>query len=128
MKKIKIQFLIYIVGGVISAIIDVGIMHILISSGINPVFSASAGFISSLIFNYIFHAKVTFKNNTTPKNLFRFGFLVGLNYIITITFVGIADIFSLNPLIGKFASMPVVAINGFLISKHWIYKKIDNTK
>lgn len=73
------QFLIYVGGGVLCAVIDIGLMQILVTNMIDPVIAASAGFIMGPLVNYVFHAKVTFKHATTPVTVFRFMCLVALN-------------------------------------------------
>lgn len=126
MQKLRVlltqQFVVYIVGGVLSAVVDVGVMQMLIAQHYVPVIAASAGFIAGLLVNYAFHAKVTFKNVTSPATFARFMCLVGINYLITIGIVAVGVAWWQSALIGKIASMPIVALNGFLLSKYWIYK------
>jgi len=116
------QFLVYIGGGVLSALVDIGLMQLLILNGSDAFAAASAGFVAGLCVNYAFHAKVTFKNVTSLRTLVRFLCLVGLNYLLTLGLVAIALALFQQAIIGKLMSLPVVAINGFLLSKHWIYK------
>jgi putative flippase GtrA len=117
------QFLVYVSGGVLCAVIDIGLMQILVSNMVDPVVAASAGFIVGLFVNYVFHAKVTFKNVTTPATFFRFMCLVVLNYLITIVLVALAARWLTYPLIGKLCSLPIVALNGFFLGKHWVFKE-----
>lgn len=127
MQKLSVfmtpHFLIYVGGGVLCAVIDIGLMQILVANMIDPVIAASAGFIMGLLVNYVFHAKVTFKNATTPVTFFRFMCLVALNYLITIVLVALAAQWLSYPLVGKLLSLPIVAINGFFLGKHWVFKE-----
>lgn len=116
------QFIVYIAGGVLCALIDVGLMQLLLTQHYAPVAAASSGFLAGLLVNYAFHAKVTFKNITSPATFFRFMCLVGVNYLITIAIVALGVAWWHSALAGKIASMPIVAVNGFLLSKYWIYK------
>ncbi len=116
------QVLVFIVGGGLSALIDVGLMQSLILAGINPLVAVSAGFWISLLVNYAFHAKVTFESRTTVANLSRFACLVGINYLIALACVSLTLSLFDNALTGKLLSLPIIAINSFLVSKHWIYK------
>ena len=75
-----------------------------------------------MLVNYAFHARVTFKNVTTVATFVRFMCLVALNYGVTIALVAMATHWFDYPLAGKLASLPVVAVNGFLIGKHWVFK------
>lgn len=116
------QFLVYVGGGVLCAVIDIGLMQILIANLVDPVAAASAGFIVGLLVNYAFHAKVTFKNVTTLATFLRFMCLVALNYAITIVLVALAARWLTYPLTGKLLSLPIVALNGFFLGKQWVFK------
>lgn len=120
--KLNRQFLLFIIGGSVSAIVDIGIMQLMISRGVGHVSSATGGFFFGLLVNYAFHARLTFRAVTTFPTFFRFLSVVGINYFITIAFVSLSFSMIGNALIGKIASLPVIAINGFLLSKHWVFK------
>lgn len=120
--KLSRQFFIYIVGGLASAFVDIGIMQLMISMGVNPVISATGGFFFGLLLNYAFHANWTFGSVATLPTFFRFLSVVGLNYFITIAFVSLSFSILGNALIGKIASLPVIAFNGFLLGKYWVFK------
>jgi putative flippase GtrA len=116
------QFLVYIAGGVLCALIDIGLMQLLIFNKISSLLATSAGFTAGLLVNFAFHAKVTFNKLATPVTFLRFMCLVGINYLITISLVGLSLALVANALIGKLVSLPVVAVNGYLLGKHWIFK------
>lgn len=116
------QFGIFVLGGGLSALVDIGLMQILIFQGIAPFAAATAGFVAGLCVNYMFHAKVTFKNVTNISSLSRFLGIVVINYLITLGFVALSLNFFDMALLGKIVSLPVVAANGFLLSKYWVFK------
>ena len=116
------QFLLFVAGGGLSALLDVGLLQFLVMRGVAPTTAASAGFFAGLFVNYAFHAKVTFKNVTTIGTLSRFLCVVAMNYLLTLGLVALADMLFQQPLIGKLVSLPLVAVNGFFLSKHWIFK------
>jgi putative flippase GtrA len=120
--KVTRQFLLFITGGVTSAIIDIGIMQLMIYMGINPIISASGGFFVGLFVNYAFHAKLTFTSVTIVSSFLRFMSVVGINYLITIAFVSLSLYLVENALIGKIVSLPVIAVNGFVLSKQWVFR------
>lgn len=124
MRKLTIsfRFAVYVAGGVLCACIDIGLMQLLVLAKVNAVMAASAGFVAGLLVNYVFHAKVTFNSETSAGAFARFMCLVAVNYLITIVLVSAAQHFWGMPILGKLLSLPVVAINGFLVSKLWIYK------
>lgn len=121
-RLISPQFAMFIAGGVLCAAIDIGLMQFLIYQGIGNVAAASAGFGAGLLVNYLFHAKITFQSTTGGANFARYLCVVGVNYVITIGFVALGAALVDWPLAGKLVSLPVVAINGFLLSKYWIFK------
>jgi putative flippase GtrA len=116
------QFLIFVAGGAISALVDIGLLQFLVANGVKPFSATTFGFVAGLVVNYAFHAKVTFKNVATLATLARFLAVVGINYLITLGCVGASVAIFQWPLLGKLVSLPLVALNGFFLSKHWIFK------
>ncbi len=116
------QFLVFVAGGGLSALIDIGVLQLLIHAGVDPFAATTLGFLAGFVVNYAFHAKVTFKNVTTMRTLVRFVCVVGLNYLLTLGMVAISLAIFQEALIGKLVSLPLVAVNGFFLSKHWIFK------
>lgn len=116
------QFLLYLVGGVASALIDVGLMQFLIVSGVDFVAATSAGFVAGLVFNYSYHAFVTFTAPPSGRSMGRYLAVVALNYVFTLGCVALAVHLTGTALIGKLVALPLVAVNGFILGKHWIFK------
>ncbi|MYM68831.1 GtrA family protein [Pseudoduganella sp. FT55W] len=116
------QFLVFVTGGVLCALIDVGLMQGLLMGGAAPLTAASAGFLAGLLVNYLFHAKVTFKQLSSGATVARYLCVVAINYLITLALVALAQHWFGMAMIGKLASLPVVAVNGYLLSKHWVFK------
>lgn len=116
------QFLLYLAGGVLSALIDVGLMQFLIHGGINYVAATSAGFVSGLLFNYAYHARVTFTAPPSGRSMGRYLIVVALNYVFTLACVAASVQLAGAAVIGKLLSLPLVAINGFILGKRWIFK------
>jgi putative flippase GtrA len=116
------QFIVFVGGGLLCALIDIGVMQSMIVGGYSPIVAASTGFVLGLLVNYAFHAKVTFKNVATPTTFLRFMVVVSINYLITVSMVTLGVAWWHSALVGKLASLPVVAVNGFFLSKYWIFK------
>ncbi len=116
------QFLVFITGGVLSALVDIGLMQLLLSAGVLPLAAASGGFAAGLLVNYAFHARVTFARMAQSHSLLRYGCVVAINYALTLVLVSLAQSLLGMPLAGKLLSLPVVAVNGFLLSKFWVFK------
>jgi putative flippase GtrA len=116
------QFLLFVAGGALSALVDIGLLQLLVMNKVEPFSATTYGFLAGLIVNYAFHAKVTFKNVTTLATFTRFLCVVGINYLITLACVASAVALFQWPLLGKLVSLPLVALNGFFLSKYWIFK------
>ena len=116
------QFAVFVSGGLLCALADIGLMQLLLGSGVASTAAASAGFGAGLLVNYVFHSRVTFNTAASPANFTRYLCVVGVNYLITIACVALAEAHFDNPLLGKLLSLPLVAVNGYLLSKYWIFK------
>lgn len=116
------QFLIFISGGVLSALIDIGVMQALIAANINFVAATTAGLLAGLSVNYLFHARLTFEARMSPHSMMRYLCVVALNFGITLAIVALSVALAAGALPGKLVSLPVVALNSFLLGKHWIFR------
>ena len=116
------QFLVFLAGGLLCAGVDVGAMQLLMAAGSHHTAAASAGFAAGLLVNYAFHSRVTFDQAASPASFARYLCVVGLNYLLTIACVALAAALADKPLAGKVLSLPLVALNGYLLGKHWIFK------
>jgi putative flippase GtrA len=116
------QFLVYLAGGSASALIDVGLMQVLIVAGVNYVAATSAGFIAGLLFNYAFHVNLTFESAASRLSFARYLCVVLINYLSTIGCVSLAVQLTGLAVAGKLVSLPLVAASGFLFGKYWIFK------
>jgi putative flippase GtrA len=119
---LRLELLRFVAVGVVSAVIDVGVMQLLILTRVDYVVATSAGFAVGVGINYALHARVTFKATADAGSFARFLCVLGLNYVITLAGVGLAVRLGSEPIAGKVASLPVVAAIGYLFSRHWIFK------
>lgn len=116
------QFAVFIGVGLVCAAIDVGAMYGLMSAKVPPLVSASWGFALGLCLNFLLHSRMTFKASASWRRLGRFLWVVALNYGVTLACVQAADFWLASPLLGKLISLPVVALNGFYLSRQWVFK------
>ena len=116
------QFMVFVAGGVLTTLLDLGVMQLALHYGLAPLSAASAGFAAGLAVNYAFHARVTFARLTSGASLMRYLCVVALNYGLTLLLVALAQWLCGMPLAGKLLSLPLVAANGFLLSKFWVFK------
>jgi putative flippase GtrA len=116
------QVVLFLAGGVLSALIDIGMMQLLIHAGMAPMLATSIGFASGLLVNFAWHAKVTFSSTVSGANFFRYMCVVAINYGLTLVLVSLALAVLHSALAGKIISLPVVALNSYFLSKRWIYR------
>jgi putative flippase GtrA len=116
------QFALFVTGGLVCALVDIGLMRALINNGTHFASATSAGFAAGLLVNFAFHSRVTFEQAATPLTFMRYLCVVALNYLLTMACVALSVALTGNPLPGKIVSLPLVAVNGFVLSKFWIFK------
>lgn len=116
------QFSTYVGVGVLCAIIDVGLMMLLIGVGTHHLIAASIGFSAGLVLNYLLHANVTFKVRQSGRSFIRYLTLVFFNYLMTLGFIEVFVVLYNAPLTGKLVSLPVIAVTGFLLGRIWVFR------
>lgn len=117
------QFLVYIVVGVLSALIDIGTMQALLWLAFDYRIAVSIAFALGLTFNYLCHERVTFRAKRSASTLVRYGILVLANYGLTLLCVHLSVTYLDNVLTGKVVSLPLVAVNGFLWGRYWVFRR-----
>jgi len=117
------QFLVYVGIGILSAVVDIGCMQLLLLWGWHHGVAVTAGFAVGLVFNYICHQRITFRAEHTAGSVLRFSLLVLMNYALTLGCVQLSVLLLDNVLAGKLASLPLVAVNGFLWGRYWIFRR-----
>ncbi len=116
------QFLVYILVGVASAIVDIGTMQTLLWLSLDHRIAVTAAFAVGLVFNYLCHERITFRATRSQATIVRFAVLVLMNYGLTMLCVQLSVAYFDSVLSGKLFSMPLVAVNGFLWGRYWIFK------
>ena len=117
------QFATFVAGGLLCALVDIGIMQLLLRAGAHFTGATTAGFLAGLLVNYAFHSRVTFDAAASASSFARYLCVVGLNYLLTMGCVSLAVSLAGMPLLGKIVSLPLVSVNGYLLSKFWIFRK-----
>jgi len=116
------QLALFLFGGVLSALVDIGVLQLLLHHGAHFAAATTAGFLSGLLVNYAWHSRVTFETAATPSSFARYLCVVVLNYLLTLGCVALAEGLFGMPLAGKIASLPLISINSYLLGKYWIFK------
>lgn len=116
------QFALYVAGGVLSALVDVGLLQLLLNAGWPLAAATAGGLLAALLVNFSFHARYTFGKLYDSATLARYLCVVALNYGLTLACVSAADALLHLAILGKLAALPLVAVTGFLLGKHWIFR------
>lgn len=116
------QVLTYLAGGLASAAIDIGLMQLLLWLGQAPMLAVTVGFVCGLLFNFTFHARVTFQQAGSGAAFARYLTVIFGNYLLTMALVEVALRLGGTPLPGKLVALVLAALNGFLFGKFWIFK------
>jgi len=116
------SFAIYIAGGALSAAIDIGIFQLLLVMGASLILATSAGFLISLIVNYLFHARYTFAAKVDASSIGKYLLVVVANYLLTLGLVTLAFGLLGSALCGKLIALPIIALIGYFAGRHWIFK------
>lgn len=116
------KFLVYVLVGVVSATIDFLTLVLLIKMGLKQFLAVSIAYALGFIFNIKAHARFTFESPLNKKTGFRFTAVVVINYCLTLVIVETLTKFSIDLLIAKLVSLPIIAATGFLFGKYWAFK------
>jgi len=116
------QFPVFVSIGVASALIDILVLQAFVWSGFHYTVAVTIGFLMGFCVNYVGHTRITFQKRETLENVLGFILVVLLNYLITLSCVALSEHFLDSVLMGKVVSLPIVAVNGFLCGKYWVYK------
>lgn len=122
------QFAVFCLVGLVSAVLDLGSLQTLVWLGVPVYLSVTAGFLLGLVANLILHARLTFSTPLTTANTARFGAVVLLNYLLTLACVMLSETLLDHHLPGKLLALPLVALVGFNLSKHWVFKPSADTR
>ena len=117
------QFLIYICVGLATAVIDVGTMQLLISAGMHYKIAVTIAFFLSLFVNFKWHQRYTFQSQYTHSTFMRYGVVVAMNYVLTLACVQMSVSLLDSVLIGKLASLPIIAVHGYLWGRFWVFRQ-----
>jgi putative flippase GtrA len=120
------QFISYGVVGVLSAVVDIGTMQSLLLTGASNAVAVTVAFLVGLIFNYLCQQRLTFRAQHSTQSALRFLCVVSFNYLLTLGFVYTGLWLLDSALLGKLASLPVVAAIGFVAGRYWIFPSVHS--
>ena len=119
--KLYWQFITFTAVGLFSGVVDFCAFFFFIQCGIGQFVALTIAFFSGVFINIWLHSQLTFDSKLRVRNVKRFLLVVGMNYVLTLSVVFVFQQLGHDYMLGKFASLPLVALHGFLWSKYWVF-------
>lgn len=116
------KFVVYVIVGSLSAIIDLTALNMLISLDTPQWLAVTVAFIAGFVFNVKSHAIFTFVSPLTSKSALKFTAVVAINYLLTLLIIEALTAFSCSLMTAKVVSLPIIAVTGYLLGRHWAFK------
>lgn len=116
------QFLVYLLVGVLSALVDIGTLQALLWLALDHRLAVTGGFVLGTVFNYLCHERFTFRATRSAGTMLRFCALLLVNFALTMLLVQLSVSLLDSVMIGKLVALPLVALNGFLCGKYWVFR------
>ena len=126
MRQTLFQLARYVITGVASMLVDLGCLQVLLAAGLSQALAVALAFLAGVALNFVMHKFFTFRD-PAPMNAGqagRFAAVVALNLGLTEAIVwGATALLPVGPFAGKLASLPVVLIVGYTLSRRWIFAR-----
>lgn len=116
------KFVVYVIVGSLSAIIDLTTLSILISLNTTQWLAVTVAFIAGFAFNVKAHALFTFASPLTSKSSIRFTVVVAINYLLTLLITETLTAISFSLITAKVVLLPIIAVSGYFLGRHWAFK------
>ena len=116
------RFAVYALVGAISAAIDLFTLSALIEVGLKQLPAVTIAFAAGFIFNIKAHSLFTFDSPLNRKSGIRFTAAVAINYLLTVVIIETLSNFSVGLFSAKLVSLPIIAVTGYLLGRHWAFK------
>ena len=116
------KFVVYVIVGSLSAIIDLIALNILIRLNTTQWLAVTVAFFSGFVFNVKAHALFTFASPLTSKSALKFTAVVAINYLLTLLIIEVLTAFPFSLMTAKVVSLPIIAVSGYLLGRHWAFK------
>lgn len=116
------KFVVYVIVGSLSAIIDLAALNILLRLETTQWLAVSVAFVAGFVFNVKAHALFTFASPLTSKSALKFTAVVAVNYLLTLLIIEALTAFSCSLMTAKVVSLPIIAVTGYILGRHWAFK------
>jgi len=115
----------FILVGLLCAGVDTAVVWLLDRNGATTGLAVTLGFAAGFVLNFLLHARFTFSMARLELGQFaRFIAVTAINYLITLAVVeALHELAGLDVVVAKVISLVPVAINGYFLSKVWVFRK-----
>ena len=121
------QIIKFLVVGVSSALIDIGLLIILTEKAhFYPVWAVASNQIFIIAYNFLLNKYWSFETTKKPiKQFGRYIILVSFNYFASVVLMYLLyDVAGINYKVVRLFSIGLLFIFNFLAYKHWVYKEV----
>ena len=124
----KYDFIRYFLVGISTVVLDfILLLVFFMYLNIDKYIALTLAYSLASVFNFYMHKYFTFKSaNSIKVEIFRFIIIVALSYLFTIFFIIILTSIGVDLFISKFISYIFIYIGVYMISKVFIFRRIEN--
>ncbi len=117
------QPLFYVMVGGLNTLVTAVVIYTAMYNHVNPYISNALGYAFGIIFSFVLNSTITFKSKITTIKLFKFITTCLICYLINISIMRWALIYtSINGYICQLFGMVAYIICGYLLNKYWSMK------
>lgn len=127
MKALASKFGLYLITGGVAALVDISGLMFLVGAGMPLAWATCLSFLTASVVNYVFSARVVFRQSPTLVQYFRFllGAFFGGAVNVTITLLGV-HYFSLAPAPAKIAGVAIAFLANFTVNVSIVFRRRKN--
>jgi putative flippase GtrA len=120
---LKNKFLRYVASGLATVATDVGGLYILVHFfGVQVYLAATVSYLVSLVVNFGLNKLWTFEAGTnTSYHMVAYGLVIGLNYLVGLGMIALAQHIGAGYLVGKVAALVITTGWNFFIYKYVVF-------
>jgi putative flippase GtrA len=124
LSRVPATFVRYLAAGVLAYVVDTGTLWVLYRVVGAPLWlAATAGFWLSFAVNFTAQKYFTFGvRSDSPRQLLRFGILVGANYLATLALVGGLVGLGASVLVAKTISVALLMVINYFAYRLWVFR------
>ena len=121
-NKNVLQFLKFLVVGVLNTIIFLVVYYSLLNLGVNYIVSNISGFLVSILNAYFLNSKYVFLKNNNAKNFLKVFMVYGTTTILsTLLLYLMVDIIKISDKIAQLINLCITTPTNFYLNKFWAF-------